>query len=129
MTQQEVAQKLNITQSTYSGYESSKYEPNIDILIAISKLFEVSIDNLVGNTNNFVIDLTDLTEIRKELLFDILSLDDFDCYERYRSMRDRKEWENEHPEEVEEFKRNLMEEREKEKEHFEWLIKNAESKK
>lgn len=51
MTQCEVAQALNISQSAYSFYEKGRNEPNVQILLALSKIFDVSIDYLLGNTN------------------------------------------------------------------------------
>ena len=95
LTQQETARRLNITQSTYSGYEAGKYEPNIEMLKALSDLFNVSIDYLVNNNNKNVIDLSDISNIKKELLFDILESDEFDCLEKYRAMNKKKEWEQE----------------------------------
>lgn len=73
MTQQEIASKLNITQSTYSGYESGKYEPSIEMLIKISQLLQTSIDKIVNNSkNNFSIDISDFNEIEQELIFDYI---------------------------------------------------------
>ncbi len=47
LTQTEVAQKLNISQQTYSDYENKKTEPDIDKLIELSKLFNISLDKLL----------------------------------------------------------------------------------
>ena len=47
-TQQFVADYLKIDRSNYSKYELGKLEPNIDMLIAFSKLYDVSIDYIVG---------------------------------------------------------------------------------
>ena len=46
-SQEEVAQDLNLTRSTYSGYENGVAQPNLDSLIAFSDYFKVSIDDLV----------------------------------------------------------------------------------
>lgn len=48
LTQKEVAEKLNISQQTYSDYENCKTEPTIETLIAIANFFEVSTDYLLG---------------------------------------------------------------------------------
>ena len=123
MTQKEVAEKLNITQATYSGYESGKYQPSIDILIAISKLFKVSIDYLVGNQNNFTIDMSDLPEIKKQILLYHLNKDNFDTLQEYRAIRNKQEWEEENPEKAEELKQKAIEEELKQKEWYEYKIK------
>ncbi len=47
-SQKEVAKHLNIAQSTYSLYENSEREPNIEKIVKIAKLFSVSIDDLFG---------------------------------------------------------------------------------
>ena len=47
-TQQYVADYLQIDRSNYSKYELGKLEPNIEMLIALSKLYGVSIDYIVG---------------------------------------------------------------------------------
>ncbi len=48
-TQKEIAQKLNISVSAYQYYEAGKNEPNIEKLITLADLFNVSIDYLVGH--------------------------------------------------------------------------------
>lgn len=47
-SQKQVAEKLNISQQTYSDYENGKTEPATDTLIKISKLYNVSLDYLLG---------------------------------------------------------------------------------
>ena len=49
LTQKEMAEKLHITQATYSGYENQKYSPTIEMLCDISYILETSIDEIVGN--------------------------------------------------------------------------------
>ncbi len=49
LTQKEVAKKLNVGIATYQNYESGKYEPNLQTLKNMSKLFNVSIDYLCDN--------------------------------------------------------------------------------
>jgi len=47
-TQTEVAKAINISQRTYSNYETGSREPSIDTLIDIADYFNISIDLLVG---------------------------------------------------------------------------------
>ena len=100
MTQQEVAEKLNVSHATYWGYEIGKYQPNIEILIAMSKLFKVSIDYLVGNENEFTIDLSELSEIKRYTLLYYLKQEGFDELQSYRAIREKQEWIEENPEEA-----------------------------
>jgi transcriptional regulator with XRE-family HTH domain len=46
-SQEEVAQDLRLTRSTYSGYENSVAQPNLENLISFSDYYKVSIDELV----------------------------------------------------------------------------------
>jgi len=50
-TQQYVAEILNIRQNTYSQYENEKREIPIRALIALAKLYDVSVD--------YILELTD----------------------------------------------------------------------
>lgn len=51
MTQQELAKHLGISRATVAGYETKGKQPDYDKLIALSKLFNVSVDYLIGNTS------------------------------------------------------------------------------
>lgn len=44
-----LADKLNTSQVNISGWESGKYQPDIDTLLKMSDVFEVSLDYLLGN--------------------------------------------------------------------------------
>ncbi len=48
LKQQELADKLSITQRKVSYWESGKVEPDIDMLWEIADLFEISVDELIG---------------------------------------------------------------------------------
>lgn len=50
-TQQFVADYLKIDRSNYSKYELGKLEPNIDMLVALSNLYNVSVDYILGLTD------------------------------------------------------------------------------
>ena len=47
ITQIEVSKALNISRSTYSNYENGITEPSIDMIIAISNFYNISIDSLL----------------------------------------------------------------------------------
>lgn len=48
--QSTIAQILNISQGAYAKYESGQREPSFDILLELSNIFNVSIDNLLNNS-------------------------------------------------------------------------------
>lgn len=47
-TQEYVAKQLGIDRSNYSKYELGKLDINIDMLIALSRFYEVSTDYILG---------------------------------------------------------------------------------
>ena len=51
LTQEELAQKINISSSSISLYERGDREPNLTTLINISKTLNVSTDYLLGLTD------------------------------------------------------------------------------
>lgn len=46
-----LALKLNVSQYLISAYETGRHQPSIDSLIQMSKLFNVSVDYIIENTN------------------------------------------------------------------------------
>ncbi len=48
MTQKEVAAKLGINSVTYLHYEKSQRQPSLSMLADMAKLFDVSVDYLLG---------------------------------------------------------------------------------
>ncbi len=53
LNQKEVAKKLNITQQTYSDYETGRTNPDIDSLIKIANILGVTADYLLGREDDF----------------------------------------------------------------------------
>ena len=47
--QEDVAKVLGIDRSAYSYYEGGKTQPSISNLIKIARMFEVDVDELIGN--------------------------------------------------------------------------------
>lgn len=52
LKQREVAAYLNCSQQVYSNYELGQRDIPSDVLIMLSKLYHVSIDYILGLTNN-----------------------------------------------------------------------------
>ncbi|MCE2743849.1 MAG: helix-turn-helix domain-containing protein [Fluviicola sp.] len=69
-SQEEVAQDLKLSRSTYSGYENGVAQPNIENLVAFSDYFKVSIDELLRkNFEDFT--ENELERMDKGLLTDV----------------------------------------------------------
>lgn len=47
LTQKEIAAKLNISVSAYQYYESGKSQPNLERLVMLADMFDVSTDYLL----------------------------------------------------------------------------------
>ncbi len=52
LTQAQVAIYCDITEKAYQNYELMTREPKLEILIKIAKIYDVSLDYLVGRTEN-----------------------------------------------------------------------------
>ena len=52
LTQKQVAEYLHVKQNTYSQYENGQRQIPIDSLIKLSKLYNTSVDYILGLTAN-----------------------------------------------------------------------------
>ena len=52
ISQTKLAMDLNLTQNSISRYETGEREADYDTLVAIADYFNVSVDYLLGRTNN-----------------------------------------------------------------------------
>ncbi len=55
MSQKELAEQLNVSQSTIAMWESGKNTPAYNSLIELTAIFNVSLDSLVGNSSDMII--------------------------------------------------------------------------
>lgn len=62
MTQAQLAQKLGLTKSVISAYETGLRLPSYDVLIHISKIFKVTTDYLLGIEHRKEFDLSGLSQ-------------------------------------------------------------------
>lgn len=53
LSQRDMAKILNISQGTYNNWENANTQPSIEQLIAIAEFFGVTVDYLIGNTDDF----------------------------------------------------------------------------
>lgn len=52
LTQTELVSKLNISQKSYSNWETGKSEPNLENVVKLAKLFKTTTDFLLGVTDD-----------------------------------------------------------------------------
>lgn len=74
LTQEQLANKLRLTKSIISAYENGLRMPSYDILINLSKIFDVSTDYLLGNVNPQSIDLSGLNAEEKDAILKVIEL-------------------------------------------------------
>lgn len=72
MTQAQLAQKLGLTKSVISAYETGLRLPSYDVLIHISKIFKVTTDYLLGLEHKQEIDLSGLSQKEIEALLHLI---------------------------------------------------------
>ena len=48
LTQNDIAEKLNVTYQAVSKWENDQASPDVDILIELSNIFDISLDELLG---------------------------------------------------------------------------------
>lgn len=72
LTQEKLAQRLNITKSMISAYETGMRLPSLDIIIKLSNTFGVSSDYLLGIDKRHMIDITNLSERQIDLIMALI---------------------------------------------------------
>ena len=89
---QETADKLGIAKSTYAGYESGYREPSLHSLLQIARLFDTTVDYLLGAEKDDLIEITNFGKIHSHRLSidgELLSADeliDFVSFVRVKRM-------------------------------------------
>ena len=72
LLQRELAQQIHIASNTLSQFESGKAKPSYEVLISLADFFEVSIDYLLGRSDDF----GNVTVIQNTDKVDTLSADE-----------------------------------------------------
>lgn len=75
MTQEEVADKLYVSRQSISNWENNKTYPDLGNVLALSDLYEISLDELLKGSDNFMKHLeesTDIVRSNKKLIFYII---------------------------------------------------------
>ena len=67
-----MAERLGVTTSAIAAYENGSRNPSFDILIKIARMFNVTIDNLLGYSSKDYIDLSGLCMAQRESVLNII---------------------------------------------------------
>ena len=71
LTQEEVAEKIFVSRQSISNWENNRTYPDIGNVIALSDLYQISLDELLKGSDNFMEHLeesTDLVKSNKKLM-------------------------------------------------------------
>ena len=71
-TQAQLSQRLGVTKSVISAYETGLRMPSYDVLISISQIFKVTTDYLLGLEKKQELDLSGLTEDEVQALTELI---------------------------------------------------------
>ncbi len=74
MTQGDLADKLRVTVSSISAYENGVRMPSYDTLIKIARLYNVTTDNLLGFSTEYVADVSGLNAEQRKVIFELIEL-------------------------------------------------------
>lgn len=78
LTQEEVAEKIFVSRQSISNWENNKTYPDIGNVIALSDLYQISLDELLKGSDNFMEHLEESTDIvksnKKLLYFTVLTM-------------------------------------------------------
>lgn len=73
LSQDDIAQKLGVHNTTYGNWELGKTEPNIETLIKLADYYHVTLDELVGRPTSLINKMV-LSDLEKRTIEKFLSL-------------------------------------------------------
>ncbi len=74
LTQKQLADKLGLTKSVISAYETGLRMPSYDVLISLARIFKVSTDYLLGVNYHRELDVSGLSEDEIAVLTDLIKV-------------------------------------------------------
>ena len=67
-----MAERLGVTTSTVAAYENGTRNPSFEVLVKLARIFNVTVDNLLGYTTQDLIDVSGLSSIQRENIQDMI---------------------------------------------------------
>lgn len=74
LTQEQLAEQLSVSRSAISSWETGRTYPDLDTVVLLSDIFEVSLDDLLKGDRDIVTKITKDTRVRKRNRFWIAGL-------------------------------------------------------
>lgn len=73
LSQADVADRLEVTRSTISGYECNTITPSLEQLVKMAVLYNTSLDYIMGMKNRSYLYLDDLTDSQQKTVLDVVA--------------------------------------------------------
>ena len=71
-TQAELTNLLGVTKSTVASYENNSRQPSYDVLIKLAEVFHVSVDSILLNRSNHILEVDHLTDDQIKIIHTII---------------------------------------------------------
>ena len=68
LTQTELASQIGVTKSTVAAYENDSRTPSYEVLIKLADVFKVSIDSLLSNRSEAILDVAGLSTEQLQII-------------------------------------------------------------
>lgn len=78
LTQSQIAEQFGVTTSAIASYESGARYPSYDILKKYARKFHRTTDYLLGMTNSDTIDISNLEDIQKNTVIQLIHAFEYD---------------------------------------------------
>ncbi len=72
LSQTDVAERLDVTRSTVSGYECNTITPSVEQLVKLAVLYNTSLDYMMDMENRYHLYLDDLSESQQRTILDMV---------------------------------------------------------
>lgn len=72
LSQSDVANRLEVSRATISGYECNTITPSVEQLVKLAILYNTSLDFMMGMNNRSYLYLDDLSESQQRTILDIV---------------------------------------------------------
>lgn len=73
LSQNELAKKMGVQRATVNAWEMGISFPNAQSLVLLAKYFKVSVDYLLGYSDDDMIDVSELNNREKKLIYDMIT--------------------------------------------------------
>lgn len=80
-TQNELAERINVTKASISAYERNIRQPSLDVIISLARVFNVSTDFILLGKPDIVIEISDLNDEQRKNICEAVNL--YKVYNRY----------------------------------------------